>query len=155
MNTDCPICLDPVDKSNILPCNHVAHLHCLQQQFKAECPLCRRGLKMKVYGKPPTSDIAFNIEQFIDEVDDDIDLESEDELEKDDIEDELEEEIKNCFQNEEEKTLFEHEYFHSEEEKIIFEQEIEKDWRLKGYLYKEEDPDYDEENPDGDVVDYD
>lgn len=57
---DCPICFEniPTDKEKI-ECGHQVHMDCLQQQFKPECPLCRKSLHIKVFGKPPECNIEY------------------------------------------------------------------------------------------------
>jgi len=134
-----------------LPCGHWMHLSCVQQHFKPECPVCRKPLDIVVTGIPPDPNIPFQIEE----------------------------------PENEETQVIEHaliarhfvmmnvpstvmgdvvEHFdETEEDNEIYvdEDEEEEDddrkcsWRRKGYLYREEDSDYDEENPRGDDWTYD
>lgn len=119
MNTDCPTCFEPV-LENPLICKHKVHMNCLQQQFKAECPLCRHKLNIKLFS---------NIKK--DEEDNKEDSGGGDGPSDRDLE--LE---------------------HISDDDLITEDQDEDNYKTKGYLYKEEASDYDEENPDGDEVDY-
>ena len=67
---DCPICFENITPgSEKIECGHQVHMACLQQQFKPECPLCRKTLQIKVFGKPPECNIEY-VEQEIQEEED-------------------------------------------------------------------------------------
>lgn len=130
MNENCPTCLELV-KENPLKCNHKVHMHCLIQQFNPECPLCRCKLNIKVYGKKPESNIPYSIQEY-EENENDSDWNGDLELERE-LDDFINQDVDNTNSDFSDDEL---------------------NWRQKGFLYKEEDPDYDEENPDGDCVEY-
>ena len=62
---DCPICFENILQSEITECGHHVHLECLEKQFKAECPLCRKKLNIKVTGKRPECNIEISQEELL------------------------------------------------------------------------------------------
>lgn len=39
--SECPVCYELVQSSDILLCTHKVHIGCIKKSMKAECPLCR------------------------------------------------------------------------------------------------------------------
>lgn len=134
MPEDCVVCYNELKQTDILVCGHKVHISCVEKQFKPECPLCRTKLNIKVYGEkpepdnyiPPERDIENNSDPEIDEFLSDLE--------------ELENELSRRKRRRDE-----------EEEEGLYEEE---EWQKKGYQYREEDSDYDEENPYGDECNY-
>lgn len=49
---DCPICLESLKKEkNPLDCGHWVHLKCVEQSLNAECPFCRKPVKVSEKAK--------------------------------------------------------------------------------------------------------
>ena len=46
MNTECPICLEPLRRGFLTPCGHTFHCACLRRHMSnsSKCPMCRAGL---------------------------------------------------------------------------------------------------------------
>lgn len=132
MPEDCVVCYTEMKQTDILVCGHKVHISCVQKQFKAECPLCRTPLDIKVYGKRPEPDNYIPPERVLDP-----DLDPEDF--SSDIE-EIEEELSRK------------RYRDDDDNDELYEEH--ENWRKKGYQYAEEDSDYDEENPHGDDCNY-
>lgn len=62
---DCPVCFEPLlEEESPLVCGHCVHMTCIVQQFKPECPLCRRKLDVEVSGQFPDHDIPFSVQEF-------------------------------------------------------------------------------------------
>ena len=55
---DCIICTEKMEDDRSLECGHWIHYSCIQKQFKAECPVCRKSLKIEVKGKRPSSEFV-------------------------------------------------------------------------------------------------
>jgi Ring finger domain len=56
---DCIICTEKMEEERSLECGHWIHYSCIQKQFKAECPVCRKSLKIEVKGKRPSSEVMW------------------------------------------------------------------------------------------------
>jgi len=57
----CVICLENLNENDVLlACNHKFHLSCLQRHFRADCPLCRRPHSFPVYGEAPQPFVPFS-----------------------------------------------------------------------------------------------
>ena len=55
---NCSICFESLkNQETPLVCGHWIHINCIKQQFKAECPICRHPLEIKVFGEFPRSNI--------------------------------------------------------------------------------------------------
>ena len=163
---DCAICFEKLDEEYALECGHWLHVSCVQKHFKPECPICRTPLNIQVYGTPPSNNISMtgtvfgqDINLFLNPVLDYLMIgnvvESQYEqkhiydfknIDMDDSEDDSEDESEGDS---------EEEYKNSNQIREIYENEDDEDWRMKGFLHREEDEDYDEENPYGDEYSYD
>jgi hypothetical protein len=64
---DCVICTEKMNENDPLNCGHWIHYTCIQKQFKAECPVCRAPLDIKVKGSRP-SDESLNILRVVGDV---------------------------------------------------------------------------------------
>lgn len=139
---ECIICFDlPLKDQDILSCGHRIHISCVQKQFKAECPLCRASLDIKVFGKKPQPDPFL----FSPQPEDDSEIRQGIFVFRSGI---LGDVVERNFEEKED----------NEPGNICHDDTGEEDqnepWRSKGYLYAEEDSDYDEENPCGDSWEY-
>lgn len=128
--TDCPICYESLQNEPApLRCGHWLHLSCVRRHFKPECPICRRGLDITVTGKQPQPFVPIDEPRMI----------SPDEI------------IRRAVMFVPYSVLLP--TVIERDDDIVIE-EYEPTYRQKGYLYPEEDDDYDEENPHGDNYDY-
>lgn len=154
----CAICFEKLEESKSLECGHWLHIVCVQKHFRPECPLCRAPLNIEVTGKYPNSNITFEetiptfeetILAFSDivnvgptirrNVDDMPSLEDDNSMDVD------------FFQ------LFRSGRHFSFPPNILgnviergYEEEENESYSDRGYTYREEASDYDEENPNGD-----
>lgn len=129
---ECNICYDlPLKEEDILPCGHRVHISCVQKQFKAECPLCRAPLKIKVFGTKPQIDESLFLAP-----------QEEDEEYHGNV-------YGVSFMFSLRPGILDNVIEHMSDEEN--DDEI---WRAKGYQYAEEDSEYDEENPRGDNWEY-
>ena len=63
--SDCPVCFEPLlEEESPLVCGHCVHMTCVVQQFKPECPLCRRKLDVEVSGVPPEPYVPISEQEF-------------------------------------------------------------------------------------------
>ena len=127
---DCPICFENILPSEITECGHHVHLECLEKQFKAECPLCRRKLNIKITGEKPKNYIQHVVsDNYVvsdEDANDDVDYEDADDEDADD-----------------------------NKEELHFSDYLGDDRNSEGEVcYKECTEDYDEENPHGDEWEY-
>ena len=136
---ECAICYLKLDEEkNPLECGHWMHIACVQKHFKPECPLCRQPLNIKVNGTKPGADL--NLFAPPDQ-------------------DEEEEEVVQgfgFFMNLPRgilRDVVEHN-FDDDENSSNRKRRHDEPWRAKGYQYREEDSEYDEENPRGDNWEY-
>lgn len=120
----CILCCESMNEKKPLECGHWLHLKCVEKHFKPECPICRKHLDIKVTGTRPEPYIPVE----------------ETGLSVDVIYDIMGPMIEHEFENENE-----------DENDCTTEKE---GWEINGYLYPEEDPSYDEENPHSDNYDY-
>jgi U3 small nucleolar ribonucleoprotein component len=179
---ECIICTEKLDDESSLSCGHWVHLHCVQKQFKAECPICRHPLDIVVTGTLPQpympepifirrglilGDVVEHFfETDLPDLEDENDSNHEEENESNHEEDESnhEEDESNHEEDEEDE---EDESNHEEDDESNHEDEEndsehecaceeceESSWRKKGFTHREEDDEYDEENPYGDEVTY-
>jgi hypothetical protein len=143
---DCPICYVKLgDEKNPLECGHWMHITCVQKHFKPECPLCRHPLNIKVSGTRPQPDILL--------------FAPTEEKEEENIQGNVQgfgffiTVHRGIVGN-----VVEHyngnEYL-SRKRNYDDEDDEDEPWRRKGYQYREEDSDYDEENPRNDNWEYD
>jgi hypothetical protein len=165
---DCPICTEKIGDEDILECGHWIHISCVKKHFKPECPVCRKSLNIEVEGSRPGGDLG---EEVGEEVGGDLGEEVPEEIRRELIQ--IAERVREQFEEfipiivyvsvENENVLERNVIERGNEENYEFLPELEEqgenedneEWRKKGYLYREEDEDYDEENPDGDNVNYD
>jgi hypothetical protein len=159
---ECIICTEKLDDESSLSCGHWVHLHCVQKQFKAECPICRHPLDIVVTGTLPQpympepifirrglilGDVVEHFfETDLPDLEDENDSNHEEEDESNHEEDESNHEEDDESNHEDEENDSEHECACEECE--------ESSWRKKGFTHREEDDEYDEENPYGDEVTY-
>ena len=129
---DCAICYCPLKSSDWLKCGHRVHISCIQQQFKAECPLCRTPLDIQVFGTYPSGNLNTNTRHESGYV-----------------------HPRDLYQDpdQEDENVYDHEFF-SFRSGNRYGKRGGRTWPEQEYLYREEDPDYDEENPRGDSWDY-
>ena len=157
---DCIICTEKIGEEDILDCGHWIHISCVKKHFKPECPVCRKSLNIEVVGvRPQEEDLGGDLG-------DDLGGDLGDELVQlaQRITEELREQVRQHFvyvRVENEDVLGRNVIERGNEDNYEFLPDLEEEgedneeWRKKGYLYREEDEDYDEENPDGDNVNYD
>jgi len=149
---DCIICTEKLGDEKPLECGHFMHLDCVKKHFKPECPLCRRVLNIKVTGTLPipfvpsdeTDGVSFIwrrvvITPFINPVDDHV------------YETGFEDETSGC-EDEAESLPDEDDSESLPDLEVVG--GIRNKWKRKGYAHREEDDDYDEENPLGDEWEY-
>jgi len=157
---DCPICTEKIGDEDILECGHWIHISCVKKHFKPECPVCRKSLNIEVEGSRPGGDLGGDLGEEVPQ-----------EIRRELIQ--IAERVREQFEDfipiivyvsvENENVLERNVIERGNEENYEFlpdleeqgENEDNEEWRKKGYLYREEDEDYDEENPDGDNVNYD
>ena len=151
---DCIICLENLGDENPLECGHYMHMECVKKQFKPECALCRRTLNIEVTGQHPIPFVPHDEEQnqpfgydfwrrvtiipFTPENNPVRDRVIEHGFEEDtDSLPDLEDTDSHlpCLED-------------SEDE------DGHNNWKKRGYTYREEDDEYDEENPLGDDWEY-
>lgn len=135
--TECTICYDlPLKEEDILPCGHRVHISCVQKQFKAECPLCRTPLKIKVFGTKPHPDESLFLPPL------------------EDVEEYQGIVTGVSFMFSLRPGILGNVIEYYESYSASNEENDEEPWRARGYQYAEEDPEYDEENPRGDNWNY-
>jgi len=128
---ECVVCYETTEEK--LVCGHMIHMACIKQQFKAECPLCRTKLDVVVHGREPEDPNHSYIPPNHDEIDGD---------EWEEVpQDVLLSEFQQIY------NLLETNPHHNTMTHMNNETGLDSE-------YNEEHPDYDEENPTGDTVDY-
>lgn len=161
---ECVVCYENI--SEPLACKHFVHLACVIQSFRPECPVCRTPIPVSCVGtrpsaEPPTSEYLNSLYEqweFPNSVE-----------EENALYESLRENVERIIQAGPEDLIFIQGQEESGEIKADFEpssemeeteeeteeeNEVPRYKNTQGYLYAEEDPDYDEENPNGDEVDY-
>lgn len=129
---NCPICYEGLS-ADIPPfsCGHTMHMACVQQHFRAECPMCRTALPITVFGISPSEEefstpTNMNWRESLGEEDNYF--------------------TSGPFTQEEDNNEYD-----SDDSIYEFSQ-----YKNKGFLHEEEDlENWDEENPRGDEVEYD